>query len=173
MASVLISERGPGTSSPWPRRFDRRDSRRSAQHRQPDSLDSADSCSTVSSYSSSSHFYPSPSPSAATRRFRFHSKSSTLGSSPARSLGHPVNVSLSSRSESFDSCPSGVQDVTYDEQPQFTSRGTYNPEKGKQKLKGARHSATRNMTDGGGGPGKDPPDIPQHLLLYGSNEFMV
>lgn len=161
-----FSERGPGTSSPWPRRFDSRDSRRSAHPRQPDSLDSADSCSTVSSYSSSSHFHPSPSSSAATRRFRFHSKSSTLGSSPARSPGHPLNASPSSRSDSFDGCPSAEQDVTYDERPQFTSRGTYNPEKGKQKLKGARHSATRNMRDGGGGPGKD-------LVLYGSNEFMV
>uniref|UniRef100_A0A3Q2TDS2 Myosin IXA n=1 Tax=Fundulus heteroclitus TaxID=8078 RepID=A0A3Q2TDS2_FUNHE len=115
--------------------FLQKDSRRRAEHWQPDYLDSADSCSSVSSYSSSSHFHPS-----------------------------------------FDGGPAGEQDAAYDEQPQFTSRGTYNPEKGKQKLKGARHLAGRNVRDGGGGggtPGRDPPDLPQHLVLYGSNEFMV
>ncbi|XP_035992065.1 LOW QUALITY PROTEIN: unconventional myosin-IXAa [Fundulus heteroclitus] len=172
-----FSERGPRMSSPWPRRFDRKDSRRRAEHWQPDYLDSADSCSSVSSYSSSSHFHPSPcSSSAATRRFRFHSKSPSAGSSPARSQAHPPNPSQASRSDSFDGSPAGEQDAAYDEQPQFTSRGTYNPEKGKQKLKGARHLAGRNVRDGGGGggtPGRDPPDLPQHLVLYGSNEFMV
>ncbi|XP_008402917.1 unconventional myosin-IXAa isoform X6 [Poecilia reticulata] len=172
-----FSERGPRISSPWPRRPDRKDSRRRAPpQRQPDSLDSADSYSTVSSYSSSSHFHPSSSSSssssAATRRFRFHSKAPGVGSSLARSQAPPLNASQSSRSDSFDGSLTGEQDDAYDERPQFTSRGTYNPEKGKQKLKGARHSASRNIRDGGG-PGRDPPDIPQHLVLYGSNEFMV
>ncbi|XP_016525434.1 unconventional myosin-IXAa isoform X9 [Poecilia formosa] len=174
-----FSERGPRISSPWPRRPDRKDSRRRAPpHRQPDSLDSAESFSAVSSYSSSSHFHPSSSSSssssAATRRFRFHSKAPAVGSSLARSQAPPLNASQSSRSDSFDGSLTGEQDDAYDERPQFTSRGTYNPEKGKQKLKGARHSAARNIRDGGGGgPGRDPPDIPQHLVLYGSNEFMV
>uniref|UniRef100_M4A854 Myosin IXA n=1 Tax=Xiphophorus maculatus TaxID=8083 RepID=M4A854_XIPMA len=118
--------------------------RRAPPHRQPDSLDLADSFSTVSSYSSSSHYHPSPSSSSS---------------------------AASARSDSFDGSLTGEQDD--DERPQFTSRGTFNPEKGKQKLKGARHSAVRNIRDGGGGPGRDPPDIPQHLVLYGSNEFMV
>uniref|UniRef100_A0A3Q2CG75 Myosin IXA n=1 Tax=Cyprinodon variegatus TaxID=28743 RepID=A0A3Q2CG75_CYPVA len=142
---------------------DGKDPRRRTQAQLPDSLDSTDSCSTVSSYSSSSHFQPSPS-SAATRRFRL-----AVGSSLARAQPQPLNTSQSSRSDSFDGGPAGEQDAVYDEQPQFTSRGTYNPEKGRQKLKGAR----RNMRDNGGGPSRDPPDIPQHLVLYGSKEFMV
>ncbi|MEQ2164395.1 hypothetical protein GOODEAATRI_006346, partial [Goodea atripinnis] len=164
-----FSERGARMSSPWPSRSDGKDTRRRAQHQQSDSLDSADSCSTVSSYSSSSHFYPSPSSSAASRRFRFHSKSPAVGSSPARSLAQPLDASHSSRSDSFDGSPTGEQDIAYDERPLFTSRGTYNPEKGKQKLKAARHSGGRNVRDGGG----DPPDISQHLVLYGfdSNPF--
>uniref|UniRef100_A0A8D0D197 Myosin IXA n=1 Tax=Sander lucioperca TaxID=283035 RepID=A0A8D0D197_SANLU len=60
----------------------------------------------------------------------------------------------------------------YDERPQFTSRGTFNPEKGKQKLKGAKHSTLRHSREGSR-QGRDPPDIPQQLVLYGSNEFMV
>ncbi|MEQ2295701.1 hypothetical protein AMECASPLE_017147 [Ameca splendens] len=164
-----FSERGARMSSPRPPRSDGKDTRRRAQHQQSDSLDSADSCSTVSSYSSSSHFHPSPSSSATSRRFRFHSKSPAVGSSPARSLAQPLDASHSSRSDSFDGSPTGEQDIAYDERPLFTSRGTYNPEKGKQKLKGARHSGGRNVRDGGG----DPPDISQHLVLYGSNEFMV
>uniref|UniRef100_A0A3B4ZUI3 Unconventional myosin-IXa-like n=1 Tax=Stegastes partitus TaxID=144197 RepID=A0A3B4ZUI3_9TELE len=135
-------------TSPWPRRSDGKSPRRRGLRRQPDSLDSVDSCSSVSSYSSSSHYHPSSASSSSattTRRFRFHSKSPTVGSGP---------------------------DGTYDERPQFTSRGTFNPEKGKQKLKGARHSTLRHSREEGG-HGRDPPDIPQHVVLYGSNEFMV
>uniref|UniRef100_A0A3B4T364 Myosin IXA n=1 Tax=Seriola dumerili TaxID=41447 RepID=A0A3B4T364_SERDU len=135
-----------GTISDFSGISDGRSPRRRALHRQPDSLDSVDSCSSVSSYSSSSHFHPSSSSSSATtRRFRFHSKSPSLGSGPKGA---------------------------YDERPQFTSRGTFNPEKGKQKLKGAKHSTLGHSRDGGG-HGRDPPDIPQQLVLYGSNEFMV
>uniref|UniRef100_A0A3Q2ZGV8 Myosin IXA n=1 Tax=Kryptolebias marmoratus TaxID=37003 RepID=A0A3Q2ZGV8_KRYMA len=141
--------------------------RRHTHHPQPDCLDSVDSCSIVSSYSSSSHFHPSSSSSsAASRRFRFHSKTPDQSKAPA------PNVPPFSRSDSIDSSPTGEQEGAFDERPQFTSRGTYNPEKGKQKLKGARHSAARHARDGGG-HGGDPPDIPQHLVLYGSNEFMV
>lgn len=150
-------------SSPWPRRNDGQSHRRHAHHQQPDCLDSVDSCSTVSSYSSSSHFQQSfSSSSAASRRFRFHSK--TLSQSQAQSQ----NVSQSAR---FDTSPT-EQEGTYDERPQFTSRGTYNPEKGKQKLRGARHSTVKHTREGEG-PAGDPPDIPQHLVLYGNNEFMV
>ncbi|AWP01244.1 putative unconventional myosin-IXa [Scophthalmus maximus] len=66
---------------------------------------------------------------------------------------------------------SGDHEGTYDERPQFTSRGTFNPEKGKQKLKGGRQSTQRHPRDSGG-HGRDPPDIQQQLVLYGSNEFM-
>uniref|UniRef100_A0A8C9YYT8 Myosin IXA n=1 Tax=Sander lucioperca TaxID=283035 RepID=A0A8C9YYT8_SANLU len=122
--------------------------RRHALRRQPDSLDSVDSCSSVSSYSSSSHFQPSSSFSSA------------------------LNASQASRSDSIDSSPTGDPEGAYDERPQFTSRGTFNPEKGKQKLKGAKHSTLRHSREGSR-QGRDPPDIPQQLVLYGSNEFMV
>lgn len=168
-----IAERGPVLTSPWPRRSDGRSPRRRALHRQPDSLDSVDSCFSVSSYSSSSHFHPSSSSSSATtRRFRFHSKSPSLGSGPAQSQAQALNASHASRSDTMDSSPTGDQKGAYDERPQFTSRGTFNPEKGKQKLKGAKHSPQGPSREGSG-HGRDPPDIPQQLVLYGSNEFMV
>ncbi|XP_032378524.1 unconventional myosin-IXAa isoform X3 [Etheostoma spectabile] len=170
-----FSERGPVLTPPWPRRADMTSPRRHGLRRQPDSLDSVDSCSSVSSYSSSSHFQPSSSSSSATtRRFRFHSKSPTLGSGPAQAQAQvqAVNASQASRSDSIDSSPTGDQEVAYDERPQFTSRGTFNPEKGKQKLKGAKHSTLRHSREGSR-QGRDPPDIPQQLVVYGSNEFMV
>uniref|UniRef100_A0A8C4NSB4 Myosin IXA n=1 Tax=Dicentrarchus labrax TaxID=13489 RepID=A0A8C4NSB4_DICLA len=124
--------------------------RRRVLRRQPESLDSVDSCSSVSSYSSSSHFHPSSS-----------------SSSP-----QSLYTTQASRSDSIDSSPTGDQEGAYDERPQFTSRGTFNPERGKQKLKGAKHPALRHSREGDG-HGRDPPDIPQQLVLYGSNEFMV
>lgn len=160
-------------SSPWSRRSDGNSPRRRTLRRQPDSLDSVDSCSTVSSYTSSSHFHPSSTSSSSTsRRFRFHSKSPAVGSSQAQSQAQALNMPQASRSDSLDSSPTGDPEGTYDERPQFTSRGTYNPEKGKQKLKGAKHATLRHSREGGG-HSRDPPDIPQHLVLYGSNEFMV
>ncbi|KAL7406748.1 hypothetical protein ABVT39_025670 [Epinephelus coioides] len=168
-----FSERGLALTSPWPRRSDMTSPRRRALRRQPESLDSVDSCSSVSSYSSSSHFHPSSSSSSTTtRRFRFHSKSPTSGSSPAQAQAQALSAPQASRSDSIDGSPTGDQEGACNERPQFTSRGTFNPEKGKQKLKGAKHSAQRHPRDGGG-HGRDPPDIPQQLVLYGSNEFMV
>ncbi|KAM8894379.1 unconventional myosin-IXAa isoform 3-T4 [Spinachia spinachia] len=156
-----FSERGPARTSPWPRRTDMTSPRRRALRRQPDSVDS---CSSVSSYSSSSHFQPSSSsPSTSTQRFRFHSKS------PPSSL---AQASQASRSDDTDRSPTGDREGTYDERPQFTSRGTFNPENGKQKLKGAKHSTLRHSRDGTGHR-RDPPELPQQLVLYGSNEFMV
>uniref|UniRef100_A0A3Q1FF97 Myosin IXA n=1 Tax=Acanthochromis polyacanthus TaxID=80966 RepID=A0A3Q1FF97_9TELE len=158
-------------TSPWPWRSDGKSPRRRALRRQPESLDSVDSCSSVSSYSSSSHYHPSSASASSTttsRRFRFHSKSPTVGSGPAQAL----NASYASRSDSLDGSPTGDQEGTYKERPQFTSRGTFNPEKGKQKLKGARHSTLRHSREEGG-HGRDPPDIAPHVVLYGSNEFMV
>uniref|UniRef100_A0A8C8E2L2 Myosin IXA n=1 Tax=Oryzias sinensis TaxID=183150 RepID=A0A8C8E2L2_9TELE len=153
---------GRTLTSPWPRRSDGRSHRGHAHRRQLDCQEAAESCSTVSSFSTLSHFHPSSSSSAASRRFRFHTKSATLGSGPA-------HASQTSRFDSFDSSPPREPEV--DEKPQFTSRGTYNPEKGKQKLRGARHSVTRHSRQG---PGRDPStDVPQHMVLYGSNEFMV
>ncbi|KAM9861016.1 unconventional myosin-IXAa [Aulostomus maculatus] len=164
-----FSERGPGLTSPWSRRSDGKSPRRRVLRRQPDSLDSVDSFSSVSSYSSSSHFHPSPSSVSATSRgFRFHSKSASLGPGAAQALSAPPAPC----SDSLDSSPTAELEGAYDERPQFTSRGTFNPEKGKQKLRGGKHSSQRHTRDGSG-HGRDPPDIPQQLVLYGSNEFMV
>ncbi|XP_062255594.1 unconventional myosin-IXAa isoform X4 [Platichthys flesus] len=170
-----FSERGPVLTSPWPRRSDGKSPRRRVLQRQPDSLDSLDSCSSVSSYSSSSHFQPSSSSSSATttttpaRRFRFHSKSPA---SPPQAQAQSLNTSRALRSDRLDRSPTGDHEGPYDERPQFTSRGTFNPEKGKQKLRGAKNSTSRHSRDSGG-HSRDPPDIPQQLVLYGSNEFMV
>lgn len=158
-------------TSPWSRRSDEKNPRRRNLRQQPDSLDSVDSCSSVSSYSSSSHFHPSSSPFSATSRgFRFHSKSPTSGSGPPQAQA--LNASHTSYSDSIEICPTAELEGVYDERPQFTSRGTFNPDKGKQKLKGSKHLAQRRSREGSG-HGRDPPDIPQQLVLYGSNEFMV
>ncbi|CAL1604752.1 unnamed protein product [Knipowitschia caucasica] len=154
-----LSERAPLTS-PWPRRSDGRSPRQRTLHRQPDSLDSVDSCSSVTSYSSSSHFQSSS--SSNTRRFRFHSKSP---SSPIAGPSQPPPP----RTDHLDLSPTEAE--PYDERPQFTSRGTFNPEKGKQKLKGGKHPSLRHSRDGG--HSRDPPELPQQLVLYGNNEFMV
>uniref|UniRef100_A0A3Q2VZY0 Myosin IXA n=1 Tax=Haplochromis burtoni TaxID=8153 RepID=A0A3Q2VZY0_HAPBU len=164
-----FSERGPLLTLPWTLKSDGKSPRRRVLRRQPASLDSVDSCFTGSSYSSSSHFHPSSS-SSSTRRFRFQSKSSGVSSGPsqAESLTPPI----ASPSYSLDNSSTGDQEVIYDERPQFTSRGTYNPDKGKQKLKGAKHTAPRPSREGGG-HGRDPSDMPQPVVVYGSNEFMV
>lgn len=68
-----------------------------------------------------------------------------------------------------------------EERPQFTTRGTFNPEKGKQKLKSVKASPpkTKEPPDGAtaGGPRKRNPEADcaaaQPLVLLGSNEFMV
>eukprot|EP00066_Takifugu_rubripes_P018966 XP_011608232.1 PREDICTED: unconventional myosin-IXa isoform X2 [Takifugu rubripes] len=161
-----FSERSPMLTSPLPLRSEWKSPRRGALRRQPDSLDSVDSCSSVSSYSSSSHFHPSSSSSSATtRRFRFHTRSPTAGSGVAQTTNTP-------RFGSQESSPTGDHEGRLDERPMFTSRGTFSPEKSKQKLKGGKHATLRHSRDSDGHR-RDPPDIPQQLVLYGSNEFMV
>uniref|UniRef100_A0A3Q3QU98 Myosin IXA n=1 Tax=Monopterus albus TaxID=43700 RepID=A0A3Q3QU98_MONAL len=161
------------STSAWHRRSDRKSPQRRTLHRQPDSLDSVDSCSSVSSYSSSSQFHPSStSSSATTRRLHFHSKSPSLESGPAQSQAQALMLSQASQSNSIDSNPTGDQESMYDEKPQFTSRGTFSPEKSKQKVKGAKYSAPRHSREGGS-HGKDPPNLSQQVAMYGSNEFMV
>ncbi|NXI79604.1 MYO9A protein, partial [Rhipidura dahli] len=67
-----------------------------------------------------------------------------------------------------------------EERPQFTTRGTFNPEKGKQKLKSVKTSPPKTKESPDGGPGggrKRNPEADcaaaQPLVLLGSNEFMV
>uniref|UniRef100_A0A672LDB7 Unconventional myosin-IXa-like n=1 Tax=Sinocyclocheilus grahami TaxID=75366 RepID=A0A672LDB7_SINGR len=120
--------------------------------KQPESLDSMDSSSTVSSVSSS---YVQP--PVRTHKLRLRSKSPSTQlylSSPPESLDQPEHDG--------------------EERPQFTSRGTFNPEKGKQQLQGAKNSLQRHRDPPmGGGPKRDPDLPPQQVVVYGSNEFMV
>ncbi|XP_068189871.1 unconventional myosin-IXAa isoform X3 [Antennarius striatus] len=163
-----FSERTPALTS-WPQRSDGRGPRRRALRRQPESLDSVDSFSSMSSYSSP--FLPSSSSSSTTsRRFRFHGKPSSVSSGLVQAKA--MNVSQAYQSNSFDSSPTRNQESILNERPQFTSRGTFNPERGKQRMKGVKHAAVRHTRESDG-HSRDPPDIPQQLVLYGSNEFMV
>uniref|UniRef100_UPI00398EA2C2 unconventional myosin-IXAa isoform X2 n=1 Tax=Pristiophorus japonicus TaxID=55135 RepID=UPI00398EA2C2 len=132
-----------------------------------DSMESADS--TV-------HSSPTMSLSSSClpqRRFRFRSKSP----SPAFYRSHNIANSTEQRAggEGAQSQPRGQE-----ERPQFTSRGTFNPEKGKQKLKMLKRSAQKpkDTTDGASGTGKKrstEPDFsaPQQMVVFGNNEFMV
>jgi len=94
------------------------------------------------------------------------SPSVELSSTQAPVACHPP------RCDSLDGGSVADQEGPNEERPQFTSRGTFNPEKGKQKLRGPKHSTLRHTRDGAG-HSRDPKDITQHLVLYGSNEFMV
>ncbi|MGH0125371.1 UNVERIFIED_CONTAM: hypothetical protein FKN15_028752 [Acipenser sinensis] len=126
--------------------------------KQTDSMDSVDSTSTVSSISSTSHMHQGMG-----QRFRFRSKSP----STAFYRANPPRDTTEPRPEQ-----------AADERPQFTSRGTFSPEKGKQKLKTIKNSPQkpREPPDSGGGRKRNPePDFgsPQQLVVYGNNEFMV
>lgn len=105
--------------------------------------DSLDSVDSCSTVSSLSSSCPQP--SAPSRRFRLQSK-----------------------------LPSSSQDLAEqdsDVRPRFSSRGTFNPEKSKQKLHSAKYSSQRPPEDQG--HNRDPDIQAQQLVLYGTNEFMV
>ncbi|XP_061671283.1 unconventional myosin-IXAa isoform X3 [Syngnathoides biaculeatus] len=165
-----FSERGPVFASTWSRISDGKSPRHRSLRRQPDSLDSTDSYS-ISVSSSSSHLQLLPPPDSNTSRgFLFHSASKSSSSSSGASLA--PNAPQASCSDSLNCSPSAELESMFDERPQFTSHGTFNPERGKQKLRGVKHSSQRHTREGGG-HSREPPDIQQQLVLYGSNEFMV
>uniref|UniRef100_A0A671RE49 Unconventional myosin-IXa-like n=1 Tax=Sinocyclocheilus anshuiensis TaxID=1608454 RepID=A0A671RE49_9TELE len=145
-----FSERGPALAALRPKKSEGKSRR--VLRKQPESLDSMDSSSTVSSVSSS---YMQP--PVRTHKLRLRSKSPSTQlciSSPPDSLDQPEHDG--------------------EERPQFTSRGTFNPEKGKQRLQGAKNSLQRHRDPPmGGGPKRDPDLPPQQVVVYGSNEFMV
>uniref|UniRef100_A0A8C1W102 Myosin IXAa n=1 Tax=Cyprinus carpio TaxID=7962 RepID=A0A8C1W102_CYPCA len=149
-AASDFSERGPALAALRPKKSEGKSRR--VLRKQPESLDSIDSSSTLSSVSSS---YMQP--PARTHKLRLRSKSPSTRyylSSPPDSLDQPE------------------QDG--EERPQFTSRGTFNPEKGKQRLQGAKNSPQRHRDPPMGGGQKRDPDLPpQQVVVYGSNEFMV
>ncbi|XP_078388525.1 unconventional myosin-IXAa isoform X2 [Cetorhinus maximus] len=107
------------------------------------------------------------------RRFRFRSKS------PSPAFYHTHNITNSTEQRA-DGDGAYSQSKVQEERPQFTSRGTFNPEKGKQKLKMLKRSAQKpkDTTDGASSTGKKrsaEPDFgaPQQLVVFGNNEFMV
>ena len=164
MSNALFPERSPASAAAWPQKPEVKSPRHSSLRRQLDSLDSG---STMSSFSSSSHYFQ-PSSSATARRFRFHSKSPSMESSPTRTEFPPQPL----RCESLDGSLTVAREGADEERPKFTSRGTFNPEKGKQKLRGPKQSTLLHTREGPG-HSRDPNDITQQLVMYGSNEFMV
>ncbi|XP_075288283.1 unconventional myosin-IXa isoform X4 [Opisthocomus hoazin] len=132
----------------------------------PDPADPANA--TISSSSSQSS--TSCLPHLPRKRFQMYSKS------PFYRAG-----GSSEPPESQASPKGSVGPLRYPEdRPQFTTRGTFNPEKGKQKLKSVKTSPpkTKEPLDGGTGGGrKRNPEADcaaaQPLVLLGSNEFMV
>uniref|UniRef100_A0A8C8ZPA3 Unconventional myosin-IXa n=1 Tax=Prolemur simus TaxID=1328070 RepID=A0A8C8ZPA3_PROSS len=128
--------------------------------KQQGSLDSVDS-------SASSLYLSNTASSHGTRkRFQIYSKSPFYR---AASAGEALGMEG----------PLG-QTKSLEDRPQFISRGTFNPEKGKQKLKNVKNSPqkTKENPEGTVMPGRRKavdPDCTstQQLALFGNNEFMV
>lgn len=128
--------------------------------KQQDSLDSVDSSvSTLcSSNTASSH--------GTRKRFQIYSKSPFYR---AASAGEALGMEG----------PLG-QTKSLEDRPQFISRGTFNPEKGKQKLKNVKNSPqkTKETPEGTVVSGRrktvdTDSSSTQQLALFGNNEFMV
>ncbi|XP_052618723.1 unconventional myosin-IXa isoform X4 [Peromyscus californicus insignis] len=124
--------------------------------KQPDSVDS--SVSSCLSNTTSSH--------GTRKRFQIYSKSPFYrAASACEALGTEG--------------PLG-QAKSLEDRPQFISRGTFNPEKGKQKLKNVKNSPqkTKETPEGTVPSGRKKTVDPdcgsaQQLPLFGNNEFMV
>uniref|UniRef100_A0A8D0GYY1 Myosin IXA n=1 Tax=Sphenodon punctatus TaxID=8508 RepID=A0A8D0GYY1_SPHPU len=131
--------------------------------KQQESTDSVDS--SISSLS------PSPSsssclPHVTRKRFQMYSKSPFY------------RATSSSNATGLDGSLGHLRGL--DDRPQFTSRGTFNPEKGKQKLKNVKNSPQKpkEFPDGAAGAGQKRSSesdcsTTQQLVLFGNNEFMV
>uniref|UniRef100_A0A452IA58 Uncharacterized protein n=1 Tax=Gopherus agassizii TaxID=38772 RepID=A0A452IA58_9SAUR len=133
--------------------------------KQQDSLDSVDS--SVSSPSSSSS---SCLPHMTRKRFQMYSKS------PFYRVVAPGNIT--EQRLGLEGLPGQLRGL--DDRPQFTSRGTFSPEKGKQKLKNVKNSPqkTKELPEGAAGAGRKRNteadcSSTQQLVLFGNNEFMV
>ncbi|NXX95728.1 MYO9A protein, partial [Centropus bengalensis] len=131
----------------------------------PDRVDPANA-----SISSSSQISTSCLPHLPRKRFQMYSKSPFY-----RVGGASETLETQASPEGF------MGPLCYPEdRPQFTTRGTFNPEKGKQKLKSIKTSPlkTKETPEGGlGGARKRNPEADctttQSLVLLGSNEFVV
>ncbi|XP_032926450.1 unconventional myosin-IXa isoform X3 [Catharus ustulatus] len=133
-------------------------------------LDPVEPTDTPVSSSSSSQSSTSCLPHLPRKRFQMYSKSPFY-----RAGGHGEGPETRASPEGLTGplhCP--------EDRPQFTTRGTFNPEKGKQKLKSVKSSPAKTKEPPDGGPGgghKRNPEADcattQPLVLLGSNEFMV
>ncbi|XP_028630220.1 unconventional myosin-IXa isoform X3 [Grammomys surdaster] len=127
--------------------------------KQPDSLDSvSSSISPCLSNTTSSH--------GTRKRFQIYSKS-------------PFYRAASACEAQGTEGPLG-QAKSLEDRPQFISRGTFNPEKGKQKLKNVKNSPqkTKETPEGTVTSGRKKTvdsdcSSTQQLPLFGNNEFMV
>lgn len=132
--------------------------------------DPADATDASISSSSSSQSSTSCLPHLPRKRFQMYSKSPFYR---AGGSGEPPETRVTP--EGFTGPLRHPED-----RPQFTTRGTFNPEKGKQKLKSVKTSPpkTKEPPDGGTGGGRKRNaeadcTTAQPLVLLGSNEFMV
>ncbi|XP_064932348.1 unconventional myosin-IXa isoform X6 [Columba livia] len=132
--------------------------------------DPADATDASISSSSSSQSSTSCLPHLPRKRFQMYSKSPFYR---AGGSGEPPETRVT---------PEGFTGPLHhpEDRPQFTTRGTFNPEKGKQKLKSVKTSPpkTKEPPDGGTGGGRKRNaeadcTTAQPLVLLGSNEFMV
>lgn len=127
--------------------------------KQPDSLDSvSSSVSSCLSNTTSSH--------GTRKRFQIYSKS-------------PFYRAASTCEAQGTEGPLG-QAKSLEDRPQFISRGTFNPEKGKQKLKNVKNSPqkTKETPEGTVTSGRKKTvdsdcSSTQQLPMFGNNEFMV
>nr|XP_047937353.1 unconventional myosin-IXa isoform X3 [Anser cygnoides] len=151
------SERSVALSSLRPTKAEGPSRLRRHPRTRPDVVDTADA--SIVSSSSSSQSSTSCLPHLPRKRFQMYSKSPFYraggsGEPPEPTSGQP------------------------DDRPQFTTRGTFNPEKGKQKLKSVKNSPpkTKEPPEGGTGRKRNPEAdraAGQQLVLLGNNEFMV
>ncbi|NXD25167.1 MYO9A protein, partial [Spelaeornis formosus] len=132
-------------------------------------LDPVEPTDTPVSSSSSSQSSTSCLPHLPRKRFQMYSKS------PFYRAGHGEVPETRASPEGLTGSLRYPED-----RPQFTTRGTFNPEKGKQKLKSVKSSPPKTKEPPDGGPGggrKRNPEADcataQPLVLLGSNEFMV
>ncbi|XP_051677726.2 unconventional myosin-IXa isoform X4 [Oryctolagus cuniculus] len=120
--------------------------------KQPASVASAD-CSAPScpSTTASSH--------GTRKRFQIYSKSPFYRAAPA--------------GEALEGAPGPSRSL--EDRPQFISRGTFNPEKGKQKLKNVKNSPqkTKETPEGRRKPGDPDGSSTPQVALFGNHEFMV
>uniref|UniRef100_A0A8C9SUU0 Myosin IXA n=1 Tax=Scleropages formosus TaxID=113540 RepID=A0A8C9SUU0_SCLFO len=155
-ATSDYSERSLAPPTTRPKKSDGK-SRRMLK-RQPDSLDSIDSSSTISTTSSVSSSYLHPTASTG-RRLRFRSKSPLSG--------------MFRSSQPNDSLGSQGPEQESDDRPQFISHGTFNAEKGKQRLKAAKSSPQKHREPPEGGGHQKEPSLSKQMVVYSGNEFMV